>query len=121
MKAPTWQAYSDEAMAQAKAEGRPVIIDFKADWCVACKELEAFTFSDDRVLKLGQDFVWLYFDATKGSDELNKLRERYSIVGLPFVAFHDKNGRWQEELTVTGFENADKFLVRMQKAVKESP
>ena len=112
---PDWSVYSDSLLETAAKNGRPVILDFKAEWCLACKELEMFTFSDPRVLEKGKPILWLSFDATKDSPELAELRKRYNIPGLPAVLFFDATGKWREELSLFGFEKADDFLARMGK------
>ncbi len=111
---PNWQPYSDAAVAGAVAAHKPVVIDFKADWCVACKELDYYTFSDKRILEEGRNHVWLYFNATSDSPKLSDLRKKYEILGLPFVTFYDSEGEWRKDLTLTGFENADLFLERLK-------
>ena len=117
---PNWLPYSEENLEKARLSGLPVILDIKADWCVACKELEFKTFAHKEVHDLGKRFVWLEFDATQDSPELEQLKKKYSIVGLPFVTFHDPSGQWRQELTVTGFEGPAPFIKRMQKALSES-
>lgn len=113
-----WRNYSDELLAAAKAKKQPVIIDFKAEWCLACKELELYTFSDPRIIELGKQFLWIAFDATSPSTELDILQKKYGIGGLPFVLFYNSRGEYDEALTLTGFEDADKFLQRMQSAIR---
>jgi thiol:disulfide interchange protein DsbD len=116
---PKWVNYSEEALANALATRRPVIIDFKAEWCLACKELELYTFSDPQVLNIGERFLWLSFDATSPSDELSALQKKYGIGGLPFIVIYDDQGHHRPDLTLTGFEKADAFLNRIQKAIKK--
>jgi thiol:disulfide interchange protein DsbD len=111
---PEWHVYSEELLNKAKTEKRPVILDFQAEWCLACKELELYTFSDPRILAYGKKFLWLKFDATQTSPELEELQKKYEIGGLPYVTFFDENGLWRKELTLFGFEKADQFLERMQ-------
>ncbi|MGE3972954.1 MAG: cytochrome c biogenesis protein CcdA [Bdellovibrionales bacterium] len=111
-----WQHYSDELLAKARSEQRPVILDFWADWCVACKELEVFTLTDNAVREKSKDFVLLKLDATNSTDEVNRLKNLYRVVGLPTMIFFDSNGKEKKELTLTGFENADAFLKRMKSA-----
>jgi thioredoxin:protein disulfide reductase len=115
---PIWYKYSDELLEKAIQDKKPVIIDFKADWCLACKELELYTFSDQRVIELGTNFIWLEFDATSPSDALSELQKRYDIGGLPFVVIYNSKGEHVRRLTLTGFENADQFLNRMKEALK---
>lgn len=111
-----WSDYSDELLAKAKADGKPVIIDFRAEWCAACKELEQFTFSNKKFEKAAeQDFVLLKFDATSDSPALEKMKAKYNIVGLPWVVFISKSGVWQSDLTLTAYEDVDPVLDRMHK------
>jgi thiol:disulfide interchange protein DsbD len=108
-----WQRYSEEALSQALVAGKPVMIDFYADWCLACKELEEKTFSDPGVRESLQDFVLLRFDATEESEALVPLRTKYKIVGLPTVVFYGRKGAWLEEKTLNEFEAPDKFVQRL--------
>jgi thiol:disulfide interchange protein DsbD len=112
---PDWHKYSETLIQKAAQEGRPVIIDFKAEWCLACKELELYTFSNTKVLAAGEKFIWLEFDATKSSPELDELKKRYEIRGLPHVVFYDSTGKWRTDLTLNGFEDAEAFYKRIQK------
>jgi thiol:disulfide interchange protein DsbD len=95
-----------------------VIIDFKAEWCLSCKELDQLTFSDPRVIEKGKTFIWLAFDATSPSDKLTELQKKYNIGGLPFVLVYNNKGEQDTSLTLTGFESADQFLKRMEGAFK---
>lgn len=112
-----WKPYSDDLLTQAKARGLPAIIDFSAEWCVACKELEQYTFPDPEVRKLGDQFVLMKFDATEDSPQLEALRERYQVLGLPTLIFVDRSGEIRKELTLTGFEKADAFAKRMRQVL----
>lgn len=112
-----WKPYSEEALQQAAKERKPVIIDFWAEWCAACHELEQFTFSNARVQAMGSQFVLLKFDATKDSEELRRLKQKYKIQGLPTVVFYNPNGVWLESLNLTAFEDAPKFLKRLEKSM----
>jgi thiol:disulfide interchange protein DsbD len=113
-----WQPYNDAKLASALAEHKPVIIDFSAEWCAACKELERDTFPDPEVRDLSQKFVLLEFDATNESAELNRLKQKFMIVGLPTLVFYDVHGsRRDQDLRLTGFEKPSAFLKRMQAAL----
>lgn len=112
-----WIPYSDEALAQAQEEGKPVIIDFFAEWCVACKELEMLTFPVPEVKELSKKFALLKFDATEDSEELVRLKKKYKILGLPTLLFIDADGEVKEDLTLTGFEEAEPFAERMRKTL----
>lgn len=114
----SWQPFSEEILAQAVKEQKPVIIDFRADWCAACLELEEKTFSSPDVQKLSHTFVMVKFDATQESPELDELRKKFRIIGLPTLVFLTPQGVWNQELTLTSFEEPQPFLERMQKAIK---
>ena len=109
-----WKAYSEDILRTAASEGKPVMIDFFADWCLACHELEQKTFSDPAVQEALKDFVLLRFDATEDSATLNTLKERYKIVGLPTLIFYDKTGKWRSEFTLNEFEDSASFLKRLE-------
>lgn len=113
-----WQPYSEAALAQAAKDQKPVIIDFWADWCAACHELEEQTFTDSRVRSMAEGFVLLKFDATKESEELRSLKKKYNIQGLPTVVFINPHGVWIDALTLTQFEKPDAFLKRMEKGAQ---
>lgn len=112
-----WTPYSDQALTEARLNEKPVIIDFWAEWCAACHQLEAETFTDPRVKALAEKFELLKFDATKNSSELKRLQDYYGIKGLPTLVFIDKNGKWIKSLTLTEFEKAPRFLERMEKTL----
>lgn len=116
-----WQKYSDESLAAAIAEKKPVLVDFWADWCGACHELEEKTFPDARIQELSKDFVLFKIDATNDSPEIDRLKKKYRVMGLPTMVFYDTSGQTRTDLTVTGFMNADEFLGRMQKAHERMP
>jgi len=88
-----WLGDEALALALAKREGRPVIIDFWADWCTACKELDRLAWADPRVRAEAGRFVALKLDGTDGSDAFQKVTEKYGIVGMPTVVFIDPRGR----------------------------
>ncbi|RPI71965.1 MAG: thiol:disulfide interchange protein [Ignavibacteriales bacterium] len=102
-----WKPYS-EGVIPEKIEASGVIIDFYADWCIPCKELDAFTFSDSKVIEESKKFYTFKADLTKSlSDEVEALRNKYKIVGVPTVLILDSNGN--EVKRITGFVNADEF------------
>ena len=112
-----WESYSKEALEQAFKDKRPVVIDVWATWCTACKELEVYTFNHKKVKDLKESFVFLKFDATRNSPELEVLRKKYGIFGLPFVTFYSSEGVWLKSLTLNGFESGEKFSERLKKVL----
>ncbi len=108
-------------LARAAAEGKPVVIDFGAEWCAACKELEHITYVDPRVVETARGFVPLYVDATRSSDPaVADVLGRYGVKGLPTVLFLAPDGTPIPDLTVTGFLPPDAFLTRMEAALTAS-
>ncbi|MFH1279948.1 MAG: protein-disulfide reductase DsbD [Candidatus Eisenbacteria bacterium] len=109
-----WGEDHDEALERAAAEGRPVMIDFTADWCAACKELEHYTYTDPSVIDQSRRFEMVMIDATRSTDEVNRLRDLYGVRGLPTVVFIGSDGERIEGHTVTGFVEAEPFLQLMK-------
>jgi thioredoxin:protein disulfide reductase len=112
-----WEAYSDEKFEQAIESGTPVMMDFYADWCIPCLELERATFTDESVIEATLGFTRLKVDMTQyESESSQKLRERFNIAGVPTILFIDENGNEVEEARVVGFLRADRFLERVEMA-----
>ncbi|HWP44532.1 MAG TPA: cytochrome c biogenesis protein CcdA, partial [Blastocatellia bacterium] len=111
-----WQPYSEQALAAARSEGRGVIIDVFADWCIPCKELDQLTFTDDDVRKEAERFVTLKLDLTRNDpdSEAARARDRFQIRGVPTIIFLDPSGAEVESLRLEGFEKAEPFLARMR-------
>ncbi len=110
-----WEPFSEAALSAALDAGRPAIIDFTADWCLPCKELDHFTFSDPRVVAESGRFVVLKADITSSlSESVEALRRQYEILGAPTIVFIDSSGEERTDLRLTGFENAEAFLERMR-------
>ena len=108
-----WQPYAAESVGA----GRPAIIDFSADWCLPCLELERKTFADTRVREALGRRALMKADMTKvSSPESLALAERFRILGVPTVIFLDASGREIHDLRLVGFENAEKFLERLSRA-----
>lgn len=104
-----WDNYTDQSYQAALKSGKPIILDFYADWCAACHELETKTFNDPKFIELTKNFNLIQFDATKESKELQLLKKKYNIVGLPTLIFYNKNGKVQPNLTVNEFLTSDQF------------
>jgi thioredoxin:protein disulfide reductase len=90
--------------------GRPAMLDFYADWCVSCKEMEKFTFSDPRVRAELDRMALLQADVTAGNDADRRLLKRFSLFGPPGIIFFDASGREIPGLRVIGYQPAERFL-----------
>ena len=92
------------------AQGKQVMLDFYADWCVSCKELDQFTFSDARVQAALKDTVLLQVDVTANSDEDKALLQKFNLFGPPGILFFNNKAQLESNLKVIGYQNADDFL-----------
>jgi thiol:disulfide interchange protein DsbD len=99
-----------------RAPGRPVMLDFYADWCVSCKEMEAYTFADPQVREKLGGFLLLQVDVTENSAEHKAMLKRFSLFGPPGIVFFDAQGREIKGLRVIGYQNAQRFLKTLELA-----
>lgn len=106
----------DAAVAQARADGRAVMLDFYADWCVSCIEMERETFADALVQSRLKGVVLLQADVTLNSADDRALMQRFGLFGPPGILFFDLQGQEQAQARVIGFQNAQAFLLSLQKA-----
>ena len=101
-------------LIEAKKLGKPVMLDFYADWCVACKEFEKYTFHQADVENKLSGFVLLQADVTKNLPQDIELLKQMQVLGLPTIEFWDGKGNHVPNARVTGFMNAETFLQHMQ-------
>jgi thiol:disulfide interchange protein DsbD len=111
-------ASAAELDARLKTASRPVMLDFYADWCVSCKEMEMFTFSDPRVRAALAGMTLLQADVTANSATDRELLKRFRLFGPPGIIFFDASGREIQGLRVIGFQRADRFLETLAVARK---
>lgn len=102
-------------LQRAKAEGKPVMIDFYADWCAACKELDRETYVAPVVIEEAERFFNVKVDGTTEDDVITALYDKFDVQGLPTVAFVSSGGEILRDPRVTGFLGPDKFLGELRK------
>jgi thiol:disulfide interchange protein DsbD len=104
-------------LAKAKAAGKPVMLDFYADWCVSCKEMETFTFSDPAVKKALEGVVLLQADVTPNDELDTELYKHFGIIGPPSIMFFGVDGEERRNYRVVGYVPADKFSSHVTRAL----
>jgi thioredoxin:protein disulfide reductase len=99
----------ESALAAAQTAGRPVMVDFTADWCVSCKEMERYTFPNPAVVNALEPFTLLRIDVTANDDDDKALLRYFESYGPPTIAFFDAAGRPQDGFKLVGFVRAEAF------------
>lgn len=105
----------DQELMQAKQNNQTVVLDFYADWCISCKELERFVFSNPEVVGNMQNVIALQADVTKNNADDKALMRRFNLVGPPAILFF-KDGTEKRAQRVVGEINAQDFVMRLNKA-----
>jgi thiol:disulfide interchange protein DsbD len=107
---------TDELDAVLRSAGKPVMLDFYADWCVSCKEMERFTFSDPAVQKRLAGAILLKADVTANNTQDRELLKRFSLFGPPGTIFFDASGREIRPARLIGYQNSGRFLDTLKTA-----
>ena len=111
----------DQALAAASAEGKTTMLDFYADWCVSCVEMEEYTFTDADVQAALATTVLLQADVTANDDEDQALLQRFGVYGPPTIIFFDNDGMQRHGYEVVGYMKAPDFAKHILKAVGSTP
>jgi len=111
----SWVPYSEAAFTQAQREGRPILIDVYADWCLPCVEMDHVTFRHPSVVRELASVATLRLDVTSEiSPEGEALLERFDVYGAPTILFFDRAGAERTTLRLSGFARPDEFLQRLR-------
>lgn len=108
-------AQLEQLLAQST---RPVMLDFYADWCVSCKEMEAFTFVDPRVMQRMNQMLLLKVDVTANNAEDRALMKKFRLFGPPGIIFFSPSGQERKDVRVVGFQDATRFAATLDRALK---
>ena len=100
----------DNLLAKAASEGRWVMLDFYADWCISCKEMEAYTLSDARVKQALDDFILVQADVTANSEAEQALLKRFNLIGPPGILFFGPDRQERSAFRVIGYQPVDTFI-----------
>jgi thioredoxin:protein disulfide reductase len=107
----------DREVTQAQAQGRSVLVDFSADWCTSCKEMERYTFSDPTVQVALSQTILLRANVTQNDADDQALLRHFGIFGPPTIAFYGTDGRERTAYRVVGYMNAEAFVARTRAAL----
>jgi thiol:disulfide interchange protein DsbD len=110
------QAELDAQLSQAKKDQKLVLLDFYADWCISCKEMEINTFANPEVSKELKQFVLLQADVTANSPDHQALLKRFGLYGPPGILFFNSNAEEQKDQRVIGYMPPQRFIERLKKA-----
>ncbi|WP_230352858.1 protein-disulfide reductase DsbD [Lelliottia sp. WAP21] len=110
----TIQSVDELNRALAQAKGKPVMLDLYADWCVACKEFEKYTFSDPQVQNALKETVLFQANVTANNAQDKALLRQLDVLGLPTILFFDEQGNEQPAARVTGFMDAEAFSAHLR-------
>ncbi len=107
-------------LAEAAQRGRWVLLDFYADWCVSCKEMERYTFGDAAVRNRLQQVMLLQADVTANTDEDQALMRRFGLVGPPATLFFGPDRRERRQYRIVGYTDAKRFLAHLERVLGDA-
>ncbi len=105
----------EDALARAKREGKPALVDFYATWCTDCVRMEKTTFADHRVRAVMRNYVLIKADVTDNNDASTAIKQKFGVFGPPALLLFGANGEEKQELRFYGYRNAEEFLVLLGK------
>ena len=115
-----WIPYNQEIISEASEENRPIILDFYADWCLPCRDLDNRVFSDPTVVKLSQKFITMRLDLTKRQPFQEEILSLYKVMGVPTVIFINGEGIEERNLRIESLVERSEYLKRMKQLLSKS-
>lgn len=110
----------EELNLAVQQSDKPLLLDFYADWCVSCIQMEKFTFSDQQVASLMQKFTLLQADVTDNTAAHQQLLKEFNLYGPPGIMFYDSNGEYLGDTRVIGYKNAQQFTKILNQVLNNS-
>lgn len=110
----------EQKLAAANAEGKAVMVDLYADWCVACKEFEKYTFPDPKVQAALNNAVWMQIDLTDNTPTNIDFQDKFEVLGLPTILFFNTQGKEVKPARVTGYMQAEAFAEHVSNLIPEA-
>ncbi|MEA1933456.1 MAG: cytochrome c biogenesis protein CcdA [Thermodesulfobacteriota bacterium] len=114
-----WIPYTNRSIEQSTERRLPILLEFTADWCAVCKELDRKTYNDERVVKVSREFSMTKVDCTSSDSTCARQAKRFKVSGLPTIIFFSPKGKELHDLRVVGFIGPDKLMKKMKKATGE--
>jgi thiol:disulfide interchange protein DsbD len=108
----------DELDQIIKNTKKPIMLDFYANWCISCKELEETTFKDKNVIKMLEEFTLLQVDTTKNTQNDKDLLTKFNLFGPPGIIFWDKDGKMIDSAKLVGYKNSEEFIKHIKRYYK---
>jgi thiol:disulfide interchange protein DsbD len=110
----------DRELELASSQGKTAFLDFYADWCVSCKEMEAYTFTDSDVQAALSNTVWLQADVTANDEADQALLSQFGVFGPPTIIFFGTDGQQRHGYEVVGYMKASDFAAHLQQALGDA-
>ncbi len=116
-----WMSYQPALLQQALEKNRPVILDFFAQWCAPCKEMDKKVFTDPELVEMSQQIEMIRADLTSTNPYQKELKTRYQVRGVPTILFINQHGQVERDLTIESFADKNEILERMKRLIQKRP